>query len=695
MTPLIPAVFLALGATVPLVGSVADADGRPVAGATVWLGDTMATRKGPEVLATAETDDRGRFRLERDDDLAGRGGIWSPTLWAYKPGARLAFVEFKQALPAADEPVRLTLGPPTSAALRVVQTDGKPAAGARVRVVQTNSSAPRPPVRLTRPHLAVTTDADGRAHDRRTVARSTSSPSTVTVPAAWLDQCLTLDPGSGTVALRPLGRRKVRVVADDPKAARGWSITATTQPTEPGYRGPSTQLGPRRDGRGRPGRPAADRPGPRLLGDQAARGLELPRGEGSGDDRTRRRDGGCRDPHPPRRAGRGGPPRRPRRGADCGGEGRPRPAPGRLADGRMARHRRPGALLGPRPAGPGPLRLFDPRHARRLLPAPEDAALGRLRGQGGRGAARVLAAAPPEGSRPPGEGRRRGGQGGGRRRRQRSLDLGRIRRESELGPRPDRRPGRVRPGQHRAGGRGPRLGGVGPGGRVGAADDPEGWRGGAGHAPPEGASEGGPGRSGTRPGWSAAGGGRGPRPDPSGRPVLQRERRGVRGGEGGPHRPRRPLPDPGGGPGRQSLPRRRPGARPRSGRVEMDRPAGPVRPRPDAEALGRLARPDRPGGRLGGQGGLRGRGLPVGRRPGAEPGLHRRRRPIPPCGRPRRAGLAVRLGGGLPLQRAPDRAGRAVGRLRPPPPRRAADGPSRLAAPGRLAGGRARDRPLR
>ena len=54
---LIPLAWLALGLTVPLSGTVVDAAGRPVEGATVWLGDTIATRQGPEVLATTDTDD--------------------------------------------------------------------------------------------------------------------------------------------------------------------------------------------------------------------------------------------------------------------------------------------------------------------------------------------------------------------------------------------------------------------------------------------------------------------------------------------------------------------------------------------------------------------------------------------------------------------------------------------------------------
>lgn len=69
MALLVPVAWIVLGMTVPLSGTVKDADGRPVAGATVWLGDTIATWKGPEVLATAETDEAGRFRLERPADI--------------------------------------------------------------------------------------------------------------------------------------------------------------------------------------------------------------------------------------------------------------------------------------------------------------------------------------------------------------------------------------------------------------------------------------------------------------------------------------------------------------------------------------------------------------------------------------------------------------------------------------------------
>ena len=230
-----------LATTIPLSGAVVDADGHPAAGVSVWLGDTQASQKGPETLATAETDDEGRFRLDWPDDLAGRGGPWSPTLWAHRPGFRLARLEFKGGPPKADEPVRLTLGPPASIPVRVLQTDGSPAVGARVRPAQMNQSnfnAPRPPDQLL-DRLTAMTDAEGGATlDGLDPGEVHSLDVTM---GDELVQCLVLSPGSHTVTLRPLGRLSVRLASDDPKAPlKGWRITVNSRPADARYQGPST-----------------------------------------------------------------------------------------------------------------------------------------------------------------------------------------------------------------------------------------------------------------------------------------------------------------------------------------------------------------------------------------------------------------------------------------------------------------------
>jgi hypothetical protein len=237
MALLMPVLWLAMGMTVPLNGTVVDADGRPVAGATVWLGVSGPNYEGPTVVATTHTDDSGRFRLERADDLVGRGRRWSPTLWAYRPGSHVGFIEFKRKVPKPDEPVRLVLGPSTAIALRLLQPDGSPVPGARVQLGQLTFKLSELPDKM-RDRFAVTTDADGRATldgfaPEDILALRVNAPGPIV-------QFLPIDPDTGNVTLRPLGRLEVRIVGDEPKALRGWTITAWSQPTEPGYRGPYT-----------------------------------------------------------------------------------------------------------------------------------------------------------------------------------------------------------------------------------------------------------------------------------------------------------------------------------------------------------------------------------------------------------------------------------------------------------------------
>src|SRR5581483_11057747 len=119
--------------TTRLNGRVVDAAGAPAAGAEVRLTGPSTPDGLPEV-ARGTTDGAGRFALDRPARLAGEGAWRSVRLWAYRPGARLASVAFPGPLPAADEAVRVVLPPGGGVEFRIEGPDGRPVAGARVRV---------------------------------------------------------------------------------------------------------------------------------------------------------------------------------------------------------------------------------------------------------------------------------------------------------------------------------------------------------------------------------------------------------------------------------------------------------------------------------------------------------------------------------------------------------------------------------
>ncbi len=143
-----------------------------------------------------------------------------------KPGFRLAFTKFPGAMPGAGEPVRIVLGPPGKAEVRVEGPNGEPLAGARVRVERfgrESTNVPDDVVDL----IEATTDEDGLA----------------VIDAAANDEVAYLDvrsqafgiqgrpffPVNSTpkrVWLRPTSSLKGRLVADDPEMVKGWRVRA-------------------------------------------------------------------------------------------------------------------------------------------------------------------------------------------------------------------------------------------------------------------------------------------------------------------------------------------------------------------------------------------------------------------------------------------------------------------------------------
>ena len=212
--------WLALGAVAaPLSGTVVDSDGKPVAGAGVWL-TTPATAGGAyQEQAHAETNAEGGFRL----DIPAEGETPRRlTLWAYAPGASVVVMPLANRPQEGDEAIRLTLGPPARMPFRVQGADGKAVAGARIRPTIWPASLSN--------KLAVTTDAEGRAAMDGVAAKQGFR---VDVSAdGFVTQSLPVpqDAGEKTLRLLPVGRIVGRIVSDDPRAVAGWTLIASSSP---------------------------------------------------------------------------------------------------------------------------------------------------------------------------------------------------------------------------------------------------------------------------------------------------------------------------------------------------------------------------------------------------------------------------------------------------------------------------------
>jgi protocatechuate 3,4-dioxygenase beta subunit len=220
---------MASAPVVPLTGTTVDHDGRPVVGAELWLVGIAGLEDAP-IVARGRSDNRGRFALERPAALAGSGRFRPVTVWAYKPGLRVAWREYPENVPRPELPVRLELGPPTGTELRVVGPDEEPVAGARVRVerLQPFRGLPEP----LADRLEATTDSGGRTVLDGFEAVELAS---LEVRAEGFGQqprefC---PPSGGAKAVRLRTATSVAgwLVAEDPRVVKGWKISAWTTPS--------------------------------------------------------------------------------------------------------------------------------------------------------------------------------------------------------------------------------------------------------------------------------------------------------------------------------------------------------------------------------------------------------------------------------------------------------------------------------
>ncbi len=214
--------------SVPVSGVVVDAEGRPAAGAQVFLTGLQTVGGWPPVLGRATTDDAGKFHFEAPADADDPNAPAAAALWAVRPGALVAARVLRPGTLPPGLPVKFVLGPPARAVFDVVGPDGKPVSGARVipRAIEREASAAPDALGML---VAARTDANGRAV---ITAFFPEEIATIFVEAPGLGtQQFGFRPsgvGPKPVSLFPVGRVKGRVLADDSKELRELPLVVAT-----------------------------------------------------------------------------------------------------------------------------------------------------------------------------------------------------------------------------------------------------------------------------------------------------------------------------------------------------------------------------------------------------------------------------------------------------------------------------------
>ena len=172
--------------TTPLRGTVVDREGRPVAGATVWLlertsirrcscrgrGPFGSTRAGSHLTGrpiwptnTGSIGDRRRPAISRSilrviPPARSHDGRYRSGRFGRE--CRLLSRSSQETCRGPDQPVRLVLGAPARTEIRVKDPDLRPVAGARIKVSRLRSDILAIPEPLA-DRIEVSTDAEGRA----------------------------------------------------------------------------------------------------------------------------------------------------------------------------------------------------------------------------------------------------------------------------------------------------------------------------------------------------------------------------------------------------------------------------------------------------------------------------------------------------------------------------------------------------
>jgi hypothetical protein len=229
-------------ATVPLSGSVVDSDGKAVAGAELFF-RPAAYWPGVEKWASppTQTDAEGRFQIALPRIAENKQPVYPGTLWAFKPGKRLAWKKVSDA-PEALPSLKLTLGPPSDFRVKVVAPDKKPLAGVQVTVTQFDTGEGKneqdfPPLAI-QSRMAALSDNDGIATITAMAPQGAIGIQVTSADFGAQVLYARQKPAEDlTFNLAAMGRVRGRVVADKPEAARNVPVVISTQLRRTGLSG--------------------------------------------------------------------------------------------------------------------------------------------------------------------------------------------------------------------------------------------------------------------------------------------------------------------------------------------------------------------------------------------------------------------------------------------------------------------------
>ncbi|HVX14986.1 MAG TPA: carboxypeptidase-like regulatory domain-containing protein [Pirellulales bacterium] len=220
------------GPAVQLVGSVVDAEGKPVAAATIvvaegpsavqFVGRTSRVHvlEPLDALATTVSDRSGKFTLPLLDEAAEVPWRRSRfTVWAQHSDFALSVRLVDRDWPRAGLPFNVALPKTASVKVKIVDAAYRPVAGARV--IPFRIAGHYVPVQIA-DRMATTTDARGLAMlaGIRQVDLEAMRVETQSLGVQWLGVSNRDRNPINLVTLAPVGRLSGRLIADDPRAVR-------------------------------------------------------------------------------------------------------------------------------------------------------------------------------------------------------------------------------------------------------------------------------------------------------------------------------------------------------------------------------------------------------------------------------------------------------------------------------------------